>query len=154
MSRTIEDVAVVNEMPPVGTHRCKCAAVVPGQSKNKGTPQLTLTWAWAGGTFQDDAYITPKTINRLAVIAQHICAFPKAHPLPDDDMECANYLATYIEQNIVGRSAMVTVAEETNSDPTKPPRRKVTFGGYAPVADAAPATPKAGQHPKPDDLPC
>jgi len=157
MSRNISDLAVVSETPPVGTHRCKCLSVVRGESKNTKTPQLSLTWQWTGGTFTDEAYITPKTVSRLAVIAMHVCAFPKEHPLPDDDMEAAESLAQYIEQYIAGRLAMVTIGEEKNQDPAKPPRRKVTFGGYAAVQSSAAATTASAPSPAapkpPDDLP-
>lgn len=161
MSRTIDQVAVVIEMPPIGTHECKCVKCEPGESKNTHTPQLRLSFECDHGTFSDDVYITPKTVNRLAIIAQRICLFPKDAPLPDDDFDCANHLATYIEQNIVGRMARVTIGEEKSNDPAKPPRRKVTFGGYAECVKLSdltdehgiPVDPPAREYANPDNLP-
>ena len=151
MPRTASDIGTGSNMPPAGSHRCRCIKAEPWRSPTKKTPAVKLTWARAdtGETFEDEAYLSPKALWRLNLVAQRIAGMPPDFPLPDDDAEAGKTLARFITDHIVGKMAIVTIeakketymaqsGENAGTLQTKT-RLRVGAGGYATTTDAAPA---------------
>ena len=156
MARTAADITMPSDLrwPPAGTHLATCIQVERWISPKKKTPAVMLTWDTPDGQyhFEDPVFVTAKAIARLNLVAQHVCAMPPETELPDDNNDCASFLARYIMAHAKGRQSMVTVdAQEEfymdKADGTKKSvmRHRVTFAGYEPVE-----SPPAQTHFAPD----
>lgn len=146
MPRNINDV-MGKTMPAPGDHTCKCVDVGGvEQSKNKKTPFFTLTWETQDGErFDDDLFLVPKAMKRLALVAKRLCGWGDDMQLPDDDNEAVKALYEHISDKIGGVRAIVTIETQIEKYmPSQGPdagrmiekkKRKVAFNGYNPVPE-------------------
>jgi hypothetical protein len=128
------------EMPSVGKHNCIITSADMGESKNKKTPYLELTMTNGEVEFSDCLFLTPKALNRLLMVSKRVCNINEETELPDNDMEACRFLANYIQDNIIGKHASITIAEfeekfipESGQDMGRMKtifKRKVAFNGY------------------------
>ncbi len=141
MSRTLNDLPSANRgCPPKGEYVSTITGAISGRSKTKKTPQIELTISNGDFDFSDTLFVTEKTISRLALVAKRVANMKEDYELPDDDLECANELAKYIMQNIIGKRCVVVIEENEESFiPERGPdmgrkitkiRRRVAFNGY------------------------
>jgi len=127
-------------MPPAGTYTCSVLDVQTAKSKNKGTPYIDVTLSNGEYEFNDQLYVTARTINRLCLFAKRVCGMSDDTEIPDDDLEAAKFVANYIMKNAVDNRCMVTVEENDEKFmPESGPdmgrtitikRRRVAFTGY------------------------
>lgn len=98
----------------VGWILCTCTAVGKGKSSKKQTPYVELFWQGVDGSFfNDQLYVTPKAIGRLAIVAQRVCGLPKDYELSDKKEDAVVELARVIVSKAQGCNAMVYVEEYT-----------------------------------------
>lgn len=163
MARTLDDMPSANRgFPNPGEHECVVLSAVAGRSKTKKTPQIELCLSTGERDFEDQLFVTLKTISRLSLVAGRVAGMPKDYQLPDDDSECANVLAKYIASNVVGKRCIVVIeeSEETWIPESGPDmgrkmtrmRRRVAFGGYKKI-DPKQEHQKEETQPENDDLP-
>jgi len=142
----LSDIPLERITPPAGVYRATCIGTKRGESKVKHSPYLELEWMAAdgdGNSFTDSLYLTPKAINRLALVAKRVCGVPDSVEISDNKVEAVEQLAVMIEDNIVNHESMVTIEEyqETYMPQSGPDvgkmktvaKRKVAFSGYAAV---------------------
>ena len=113
MPRRLDDIPTGSNWPPAGEYACRCMLVEAGSSARKQTPFVSLTWQTedAEYVFNDDIYVTPKTLKRLVLVAKRVCNAADEMELPDDDGQAAKDLARFIYDNAQGKRCMVEVVE-------------------------------------------
>jgi len=183
MPRTIDDIPdpAADRWPPAGWHDCVLVEVHYWRSPRKGTPGVRLTFQSEDGNyrFSDAIWMTPKAINRWKMLALHICQFPRALQLPDEDAHAVRQLADYVVRNGPGCRGRVLIEEEAyeyfdqeTGRRRRGTRHRVAFAGFAapespaedrpePAADLEPAdaetlpgnAPAAPGPLPPDDIP-
>jgi hypothetical protein len=141
MSRPFGKIPRDNGMPEPGPHACKCLGTRRGISEKKHTPYLELKWITEDGReFTDSLFITGKAKNRLIIVADHVCHIDPDTPMPDNDDDLVIELEKFIDENISGKYAIVTIEEyeetfiheagpKVGQKETKT-KRKVAFNGY------------------------
>lgn len=140
MARTLSDIPYGKGFPPKGKHCCVVLDAVKGKSKNKGTPQITLSLSNGETEFTDNLYVTDKTLGRLCLVAKRVCGMSDDFQLPDDNLSASNEVAKYIMGNIIGKNCIVTIEENDETFiPTSGPdmgrpvtrqRKRVALNGY------------------------
>lgn len=144
MARTAGQVGMPtnNAMPPPGWHSCECIGTEKWKSPKQGTMAVKLKWREfdSGIEFEDLAFVTPKAIKRLNLIAQRVAGMPETTALPDDDTKCALSLAGYIFANATSHAARVLIEEQIEEfiyqdgpkvgQKGEKKRLKVAFAGY------------------------
>jgi hypothetical protein len=146
MARLASDLGVPTNTiwPPAGKIIAGCTAAERYKSPKKGTSGIKVEWITGDlkYCFNDVLFVTPKAVKRLNLIAQRVCGMPDTTELPDDDVQCASFLAKYIMAHIVGKKALITIEEndesyivENENDPDfgkkkSVTRRRVSFSGY------------------------
>lgn len=144
MPRMLGDISLGfnNAFPPPGKYLCRCIEAKPWTSPNKKTPAAMLTFVTQDGLYQfeDPVFVTGKALNRLSLVAQHLCNMAKTVQLPDDNLAAAKQLARYITDNAKGQDALLTVEEQEEQYMVENGpdvgqvrtrhRRRVAFGGY------------------------
>lgn len=138
--RTVSSISMGMNFPPKGQYNCLVIGISKGTSQNKKTPYVEPMFITEEYEFNDQLYVTPKTVGRLSLFARKVCNMPDDYELPDDDSEAANTLAKYIMENAVNKNCIVTIDEFTEKFiPTTGPdmgrtvektRRRVAFRGY------------------------
>ena len=151
--------------PDVGEVIATCIKAERCKAK-KGTPGVRLTFTTPDLQYQfsDTAWVTLKTVNRLNMVAQHLCHLPKTAPVPDEPDKAAAFFAKHILENAVGNEIVLVVEIEggtymdTQGNTRQSTRKKVAFDGYK-QPGAAPAeapnneTDAAAQSSGDDDIP-
>lgn len=144
MARTASDLGTptTGTWPVAGKHDCKCVGAEKARSQKKKTPFVKLTFRTIDGVYEftDDAYVVPKCIKRLNLIAQRLCAMPETTEIPEDDEEATKFLGNYILKNAPGKMAIINIEENTeeymvengpeSGTKKKVKRKRVAFGGY------------------------
>ena len=162
MARTLNDFGMQRIFPPPAKYPVTVIGVEKGISQKKKTPQITLIFSDGENEFDDQLYVTEKTIPRLALVAKRVCGMDEKTELPDSDIDAANFLASEIMQTVKGKDCIVRIEEteeiiipETGPDAGRKKtikRRRVAFNGYERYVEQAPDRPQPGTDAS-DDLP-
>lgn len=138
--RTAGSIPMGMNFPPKGQYNCLVVDISKGTSKEKKTPYVEPIFTTGEYEFNDQLYVTPKTIGRLSLFARKVCNMPDDHEIPDDDKDAANALAKYIMENAANKKCIVTIDEFIEKFiPVSGPdmgrtvektRRRVAFRGY------------------------
>jgi hypothetical protein len=154
MPRTLNDFSMQRVFPAAGRYQVNIISIEKGVSKQKKTPQITLVFSDGENEFDDQIYVTEKTIPRLCLVAKRVCLMDEKTQLPDVDIDAANMVAKYIMSNALGKKCIVKIEEneETIIIDNGPnigqkktiKRRRVAYNGYERYVE-----PQAGS----DDMP-
>jgi hypothetical protein len=166
MPRTLNDFSMQRVFPAPAKYPVNIISVEKGFSKNKRTPQITLVFSDGENEFDDQLFVTEKTIPRLCLVAKRVCLMDEKTELPDVDIDAANMVARFIMSNALGKKCIVRIEEneETIIIDNGPnigqkktiKRRRVAYNGYEKFvereagADDMPF-PEQGAEPPPDD---
>jgi len=134
--------------PDVGEVIATCIKAEKCTAK-KGTRGVKLTFATPDTQYQfsDTAWVTSKTVNRLNMVAQHLCHLPKTTPVPDESEKAAAFFAKHILENAVGNEVVLVVEIEGGTymdgqgNTRQSTRKKVAFDGYKQPGAAPAETP-------------
>jgi hypothetical protein len=140
MPRTVNDFSMQRTFPPAGWYSVEIIGVEKGLSAKKKTPQITLIFSDGESEFDDNLFVTEKTIPRLCLVAKRVCGMDEKTVLPDSDIEAANTVAKYICEHANGKKCRVRIEENeekymVESGPdigqTKSiKKRRVAYNGY------------------------
>ena len=140
MPRTLNDFSMQKVFPPSGKYHVSVTGIEKGKSAKKQTPQITVTFSDGEIEFDDNLFVTLKTIPRLALFAKRVCGMDKKTVLPDDDEQAATIIAKHIMANSVGKKCIVMIEEseeqyiaESGLDIGKTKtikKRRVAYNGY------------------------
>jgi hypothetical protein len=140
MPRTLNDFSMQRAFPPAGKYSVNIVSVEKGLSLKKKTPQITLGFSDGENEFDDQLFVTEKTIPRLCLVAKRVCLMDEKTTLPDSDIDAANMIARHIMDNALGKKCVVKIEEneeiimvERGPDAgTKKTikRRRVAYNGY------------------------
>ena len=140
MPRTLNDIPLERAFPPPGEHPCTIIGVEKRLSEKKRTPSVHLVFSTGETEFDDDLFVTEKTLPRLCLVAKRICNMLPETELPDNDLDAARVVANYILDNAKMKPALVTIVEfeesyiaESGPDMGRTitkKRRKVAYSGY------------------------
>ena len=145
--RTAGSITMGMVFPPKGKYNCLVIGVEKGVSQNKKTPYVEPVFSSGEFEFNDQLYVTPKTIGRLSHFARKVCNMSDDYELPDNDIEASHALAKFIMDNALNKKCVVTIDEFTEKFiPLSGPdmgrtiektRRRVAFRGYEKIQEDA-----------------
>jgi hypothetical protein len=140
MPRTVNDFSMNRVFPPAGKYSVEIIGIEKGKSKKKGTPQITLIFSDGESEFDDNLFVTEKTIPRLCLVAKRVCLMDEKTILPDSDIDAANLVAKFIMENALGKKCIVKIEEteeqymaENGPDIGRTKtikKRRVAYNGY------------------------
>lgn len=162
MARTVNDFSMQRDFPPPGKYQVSVISAEKGFSSQKKTPQLTLVFSDGESEFDDNLYVTEKTVSRLAMVAKRVCGMDDKFSLPDGNLDAAKVLANYIFENVKGKRCIVKIEEneefyvvesgpEAGRSKSKM-KRRVAFNGYERYTEQQSEKPAQTKTPG-DDLP-
>jgi hypothetical protein len=164
MSRTVSDFGMQRIFPPAGRYPVSITGIEKGFSQKKKTPQITLVFSDGEVEFDDNLFVTEKTIPRLCLVARRVCGMPDTTAVPDADIDAANFVAKYIMDNALGKKCIVKIDEteetilvEKGPDAGRKKtikRRRVAYSGYEKYTERNPGEdemPFPEQSPKSDE---
>jgi hypothetical protein len=161
MPRTLNDFSMQRSFPAPGKYAVNVIGVEKGLSKKKRTPQITLIFSDGENEFDDQLFMTEKTLPRLCIVARRVCLMDEKTVLPDIDIDAANMVAKFIMENAVGKNCVVKIEEnEETIIIEKGPdigqkktikRRRVAYNGYERYVEKQQETPTTPNSKPPDD---
>ena len=111
MPRTVNDFSMNRVFPPAGKYSVEIIGIEKGKSKKKLTPQITLIFSDGESEFDDNLFVTEKTIRRLCLVAKRVCLMDEKTELPDKNIDAANMVAKFIMENALGKKCIVKIEE-------------------------------------------
>jgi hypothetical protein len=152
------------DFPQEGKYLVQIIGVEKGVSSKKKTPQINLVFTTGEDCFDDNLFVTPKTLSRLCLVAKRVCKMNRTTVLPDDDNEASIFVAKFIMANALHKQCYVTIEsnQETYVVEQGPDigqtktinKRRVAFKGYDEYVERQPGEePKHEQKSPEDDLP-